>query len=163
MLQSNLFPPKTLVYSPFPRFKTFLEGIFWDFFEFRRRSHFDVIDVRKMGSLHNTFDLREQKKVARGQIEGIWWVFQNCNVSLCEKLTNAQGCVSRSVIVMEHPCMGFPKAPPIVFFYTQGIVHFEFLSQGQTVNQTVYKEILRRLVISVRDKRRSLWEAFGKL
>ena len=37
--------------------------------------------------------------------------------------------------------------------------HFEFLTQGQTVNQTVYKEILWRLVRSVRDKRRSLWKA----
>ena len=46
----------------------------------------------------------------------------------------------------------------IVFFDIQGIVHFEFLPQGQTVNQTVYKEILRRLVKSVRDKRWSLWE-----
>ena len=48
----------------------------------------------------------------------------------------------------------------IVFFDIQGIVHFEFLHQGQTVNQTVYKEILPRLVRSVRDKRRSLWEAY---
>ena len=47
----------------------------------------------------------------------------------------------------------------IVFFNIQGIVHFEFLPQGQTVNQFVYKEILWRLVRSVRDKRRSLWKA----
>ena len=33
-----------------------------------------------------------------------------------------------------------------------------YLPKRQTVNQTVYKEILRRLVRSVRDKRRSLWE-----
>ena len=47
----------------------------------------------------------------------------------------------------------------LVFFDIQGIVHFEFLPQGQTVNQTFYKKILRRLVRSVLDKRRSLWEA----
>ena len=51
------------------------------------------------------------------------------------------------------------KVMLIVFFDIQGIGHFEFLTQGQTVNQTVYKKILRRLVRSVRDKRRSLWEA----
>ena len=33
-------------------------------------------------------------------------VFQSCNVPLCKKLTNTKGCVSRSVIVMEHPCVG---------------------------------------------------------
>ena len=51
------------------------------------------------------------------------------------------------------------KVMLIVFFDIQGIVHFEFLPQGQTVNQTVYKEILWRLVRSVHDMRRSLWEA----
>ena len=34
----------------------------------------------------------------------------------------------------------------------------EFLPQGQTVNQHVYKEILRRLLRSVREKRRELWQ-----
>ena len=46
---------KTLVQSPLPRFRTFLEGIFWDLFELRRRSHFDGIDIRKMASLQNSF------------------------------------------------------------------------------------------------------------
>ena len=43
-------------------------------------------------------------------------------------------------------------------FDIKAIVHFEFLPQGQTVNQYVYKEILRRLRRSVRDKRWDLWE-----
>ena len=36
--------------------------------------------------------------------------------------------------------------------------HMEFLPQGQTVNQHVYKEILWRLFRSVREKRRELWQ-----
>ena len=50
----------------------------------------------------------------------------------------------------------------IVFFDIQGIIHFKFLSQGQTVNQTIYKEILQCLVRSMCDKRWSLWEAHAR-
>ena len=46
----------------------------------------------------------------------------------------------------------------IAFFNVHGIVHAEFLSQGQTINQHIYKHILRRLMRSVREKRRELWE-----
>ena len=46
----------------------------------------------------------------------------------------------------------------IVFFDVHEIVHLEFLPQGQTINQNVYKDILRRLMRSVREKRRELWE-----
>ena len=46
----------------------------------------------------------------------------------------------------------------IVFFDVHGIVHLEFLPQGQTINQNVYKDILRRLMRSVREKRREFWE-----
>ena len=44
----------------------------------------------------------------------------------------------------------------IAFFDARGIVYMKFLPQGQTVNQHVYKEILRRLLRSVREKRREL-------
>ena len=50
------------------------------------------------------------------------------------------------------------KVMLIAFFDVHGIVHAEFLSQGQTINQHVYKNILRRLMCSVREKRRELWE-----
>ena len=46
----------------------------------------------------------------------------------------------------------------ITFFDVRGIVHSEFLPQGQTISQQVYKEILRRLLRSVREKRRELWQ-----
>ncbi|UYV67800.1 hypothetical protein LAZ67_5002103 [Cordylochernes scorpioides] len=39
------------------------------------------------------------------------------------------------------------------FFDHQGIVHYEFLPQGQTINQYVYLAILRRLRESIRKKR----------
>ena len=50
------------------------------------------------------------------------------------------------------------KVMLIVFFDVHGIVHLEFLPQGQTINQNVYKDILRHLMRSVREKRRELWE-----
>ena len=46
----------------------------------------------------------------------------------------------------------------IAFFDVRGIVHMEFLLQGQTINQHVYKEILRCLLCSVLKKRRELWQ-----
>ena len=45
------------------------------------------------------------------------------------------------------------KVMLIAFFDVRGIVHCEFLLQGQTINQHVYKEILQRLLRSVREKR----------
>ena len=41
-------------------------------------------------------------------------------------------------------------------FEVKGVVHFEFLPEGQTVNQTIYKEIFLCLMKSVRDKKRDL-------
>ena len=46
----------------------------------------------------------------------------------------------------------------IAFFDVHEIVQAEFLPQTQTINQHVYKNILRRLMRSVREKRRELLE-----
>ena len=55
---------------------------------------------------------RKKSQGARsGEYRG---VFQGCNVPFCEKLTNTQGCVSRSVIMMERPFVGSPKALSLV-------------------------------------------------
>ena len=50
------------------------------------------------------------------------------------------------------------KVMLVAFFDVHGIVLAEFLSQGQIINQHVYKNILQRLMRSVREKRRELWE-----
>ena len=46
----------------------------------------------------------------------------------------------------------------ITFSDVRGIVHSEFLPQGLVISQQVYKEILRCLLRSVREKRRELWQ-----
>ena len=46
----------------------------------------------------------------------------------------------------------------IAFFDISGMVHMEFLPQGTTVNQQVYKEILQWLIVSVQTKRRDWYE-----
>ena len=49
------------------------------------------------------------------------------------------------------------KVMLITFFDHQGMVHHEFVPQGQTVNQHFYKEVLTRLVNKIRQKQRAFW------
>ena len=50
------------------------------------------------------------------------------------------------------------KVMLIAFFDGHGIVHAEFLPQGQTINQHVYKNNLRHLMRSVREKKKRTGE-----
>lgn len=45
-----------------------------------------------------------------------------------------------------------------VFFDYRGVVHYEFLPDGQTVNKEYYLGVMRRLREAIRQKRRDLWQ-----
>jgi hypothetical protein len=49
------------------------------------------------------------------------------------------------------------KTMLITFFDIKDVVHFEFITQGQTINQAFYVEILKWLLEAVRRKRPGLW------
>jgi histone-lysine N-methyltransferase SETMAR len=51
------------------------------------------------------------------------------------------------------------KTMLIVFFDIRGIVHREFVPQGQTINKKFYCEVLRHLRENIRRKRSDLWRA----
>jgi len=53
------------------------------------------------------------------------------------------------------------KTMNVCFFDHKGVVHFEFIAQGKTVNHQCYLEVLTRLWESVRRKGPGLWP--GKL
>ena len=45
-----------------------------------------------------------------------------------------------------------------VFFYYRGVVHSEFLPEGQTVNKEYYLSVMKRLREKIRRKRADLWK-----
>jgi hypothetical protein len=49
------------------------------------------------------------------------------------------------------------KTMLITFFVIEGIVRFEFVPQGQTVNQAYYVETLKRIREAVLRRRPELW------
>ncbi|KAL4084659.1 hypothetical protein QTP88_027586 [Uroleucon formosanum] len=50
------------------------------------------------------------------------------------------------------------KVMLIVFFHNEGLVHWEFVPNGQTVNSSFYIDVLKRLRDSIRRKRQRKWE-----
>ena len=106
-----------------------------------------------MGFFQNKFDLREEKKVTQGQIacsKVATWIFEYDPEA--KKQSHEWKSYGSPRPVKARKSKAKVKVMVIVFFNIQGIVHFKFLLQGQTVNQTVYKEILWCLVRSVLER-----------
>ena len=84
------------------------------------------------------------------------WIFEY------DPETKCQSCQWKSVMLPKpkkaRQSKSKVKVMLITFLNVRGIIHSEFLPQGQTINQQVYKEILRLLLRSRREKRRELWQ-----
>ena len=79
------------------------------------------------------------------------WIFEY------DPETKCQSCQWKSVMLPKpkkaRQSKSKVKVMLITFLNVRGIIHSEFLPQGQTINQQVYKEVLRLLLRSVREKR----------
>lgn len=51
------------------------------------------------------------------------------------------------------------KCMLITFFDAKGLLHYEFVPEGETVNQKYYMEVLQRLFAKVRRKRSVIWKS----
>jgi [histone H3]-lysine36 N-dimethyltransferase SETMAR len=56
-------------------------------------------------------------------------------------------------------CKSKNKVLLVTFFDIKGIVHYEYLEEGQTINKEIYLNILRRLRESIRLKRKEMWSS----
>ena len=79
------------------------------------------------------------------------WIFEY------DPETERQSCQWKSLMSLR-PKKARQSKSKVMFFNVRGIVHIEFLPQGQTISQQVYKEILQLLLRSVREKRGKLWQ-----
>jgi hypothetical protein len=72
---------------------------------------------------------------------------------------------SDTYAVLSKACGGemwkMTKTMLIIFFDIKGIVHFEFIPEGQTVNQASYMEILKQLHEALHRKRTELGPTIG--
>ena len=97
---------------------------------------------------HPSADEKLLEKVITGDES---WVFQY------DPETKRQSRQWKSVSSPRRMQRSQVKVMRITFFDDQGMVHHEFVPQGQIVNQHFYKEVLTCLVNKIRQKRRASW------
>ena len=83
---------------------------------------------------------------------------QQINIEFCVKIGNMQGKTQNSPRPKKaRVSWSQLKTMLVCFFDHKRIVHYEFIAQGQTVNQQCYLEVLTRLRESVWRKRHGFW------
>ena len=110
---------------------------------------------QKQCRLHISFDFYAMQRRLIGSLpvmkRGVFNMTRKQNDSIQWKTQNSprpkKARMSRSLV----------KTLLVCFFDHKGTVHYEFIAQGQTVNQQSYLEVLKRLQESVLRKRPGLW------
>jgi len=92
-----------------------LEGFFRDPPQFRRHGLFDVVHVFKTGPLDDLLELGEEEKITRIQVGGVGRLLQHGDALLGQELSDAQGIVSRRVVMVKQPRVVLPQlSPPLM-------------------------------------------------
>ena len=73
------------------------------------------------------------------------------------KSNQHSGCRKRRRDQKARQVRSHVKVMLTVFFDSEGVVHYEFLPQGRTVNKEYYPEVMQRLRVAVRKKRPDAW------
>ena len=68
-----------------------------------RRAGFDILDSLEACPLENPFQLWKKKEIARGEVRRIRWMMQRGDFFRDQELFHAEGCVGRSIVVMQDP------------------------------------------------------------
>ena len=99
----------TLFHPSLPRFYALLEGFFWDAPQLCCYGPLDGLHAFKMGPLDDPLELGEKKKVTRSKVKWIGRLFQHGDGLLGQELLDAQGVVSRCIVVVKQPWFVLPQ------------------------------------------------------
>ena len=97
-----------LFHPSLPHFYALLGGFFWNAPQFHHYSPLDGLHVFKTGPLDDPLELGEKKKVIWNKVRWIGRLFQHDDVLLSQELLDAQGIVSRCIVMVKQPQFVMP-------------------------------------------------------
>ena len=91
-----------------------LEGFFRDPPQLRRHGLFDVVHIFKTDPLDDPLELGEEEKITWSQVGRVGRLLQHGDVLLGQELPDAQGSVSRRVVMVKHLRVVLPHLLPLL-------------------------------------------------